>query len=57
MSSTILVMDDDLLVLESLEDYLEQAGYAVATASTAREALERAREKSCDVALMSIHES
>ena len=52
MSSTILVMDDDLLVLESLEDYLEQAGYAVVTASTAREALEQARETSCDVALL-----
>jgi DNA-binding NtrC family response regulator len=52
MSSTILVMDDDLLVLESLEDYLEQAGYAVVTASTAREAVEQARETPCDVALL-----
>jgi DNA-binding NtrC family response regulator len=52
MSSTILVMDDDLLVLESLEDYLEQAGYAVVTASTAREALEQARKMPCDVALL-----
>jgi len=52
MSSTILVMDDDLLVLESLEDYLEQAGYAVVTASTAREALEQARKTPCDVALL-----
>jgi DNA-binding NtrC family response regulator len=52
MSSTILVMDDDLLVLESLEDYLKGAGYAVVTASTAREALEQAREKPCDVALL-----
>jgi len=52
MSSMILVMDDDLLVLESLEDYLEQAGYAVVTASTAREALEQARETPCDVALL-----
>jgi DNA-binding NtrC family response regulator len=52
MSATILVMDDDLLVLESLEDYLEQAGYAVVTASTAREALEQARKTPCDVALL-----
>jgi DNA-binding NtrC family response regulator len=52
MSSTILVMDDDLLVLESMEDYLKQAGYAVVTASSAREALEQARETSCDVALL-----
>ena len=52
MSSTILVMDDDLLVLESLEDYLKRAEYTVVTASTAREALEQARETPCDVALL-----
>ena len=52
MSSTILVMDDDLLALESMEDYLKQAGYAVVTASSAREALEQARETPCDVALL-----
>jgi len=52
MSSTILVMDDDLLALESMEDYLKQAGYAVVTASSAREALDQAQETSCDVALL-----
>ena len=52
MSSTILMMDDDLLVLESLEDYLKRAGYTVVTASTAREALEQARKTPCDVALL-----
>ena len=52
MSSTILMMDDDLLVLESLGDYLKQAGYTVVTASTAREALEQARETPADVALL-----
>ena len=52
MSSTILVMDDDLLALESLEDYLKQAEYTVVTASTAREALERAQGTPCDVALL-----
>jgi len=45
-------MDDDLLALESLEDYLKQAGYTVVTASSAREAVERARERSCDVAVL-----
>jgi DNA-binding NtrC family response regulator len=45
-------MDDDLLALESMEDYLKQAGYAVVTASSAREALEQARETPCDVALL-----
>jgi len=52
MSSTILMMDDDLLVLESLEDYLKQAGYTVVTASSAREAVEQARETPADVALL-----
>jgi len=52
MSSTILMMEDDLVVVESLEDYLKQAGYTVVTASTAREALEQARETPCDVALL-----
>jgi DNA-binding NtrC family response regulator len=52
MSPTILVMDDDLLALESLENYLKQADYTVVTASSAREAIEQARETSCDVALL-----
>ncbi|MDY6875235.1 MAG: response regulator [Chloroflexota bacterium] len=52
MSSTILVMDDDLLALESLEDYLKRAGYTVVMANSARQAVERARETSCDVAVL-----
>jgi DNA-binding NtrC family response regulator len=52
MSSKILVMDDDLLALESLENYLTQAGYDVIAASSAREAVDRARETACDVALL-----
>jgi DNA-binding NtrC family response regulator len=52
MSATILVVDDDVLVLESLEDYLKQAGYNVAAASAAREAIEQAREIPFDVALL-----
>jgi len=51
-STTMLVMDDDLLALKSLEDYLKQAGYTVVTASSAREAVEQAREMPCDVALL-----
>ncbi len=52
MSSKILVMDDDLLALESLEDYLKQANYTVATASSAREAVDLAREATYDVAVL-----
>ena len=52
MSSKILVMDDDLLALESLENYLSQAGYDVTAASSAREAVDQARGVACDVALL-----
>ncbi len=52
MSATILVVDDDLLVLESLEDYLNQADYRVVTASSAREAIEKARETPFDIGLL-----
>jgi len=52
MASTILVMDDDLLALESLESYLKQAGYTVVTASSAREAVEQAKGTSCNAALL-----
>jgi DNA-binding NtrC family response regulator len=52
MSSKILVMDDDLLALESLENYLSQARYDVTAASSAREAVNQAREAAYDVALL-----
>jgi DNA-binding NtrC family response regulator len=45
-------MDDDLLALESLESYLKQAGYTVVAASSAREAVDRAKEIPCEVALL-----
>jgi len=52
MPSKILVMDDDLLALESLENYLKQRDYTVVTANSAREAVEQAQENPCDVALL-----
>jgi DNA-binding NtrC family response regulator len=52
MSATILVVDDDLLVLESLEDYLKQADYRVVTASSAREAIGKGREIPFDIGLL-----
>ena len=48
----ILVMDDDLLALESLESYLKQSGYDVMPASSAREAVEQARENPYNVAVL-----
>jgi DNA-binding NtrC family response regulator len=52
MSATILIVDDDLLVLESLDDFLKQANYTVTTANSAREAIEQARETPYDVAVL-----
>jgi DNA-binding NtrC family response regulator len=52
MAAKILVMDDDLLALESLESYLTQAGYEIAAANSAREAVDQARECECDLALL-----
>jgi DNA-binding NtrC family response regulator len=52
MSATILGVDDDLLVLESLDDFLKQAGYNVASANSAREAIEQAREIPYDIAVL-----
>jgi DNA-binding NtrC family response regulator len=52
MAAKILVMDDDLLALESLESYLKQAGYEIAAASSAREAVDLARDCTCDLALL-----
>lgn len=52
MSSTVLIMDDDLLALESLEDYLQQAGYTVVAANSAREAVEQVQKTPCGVALL-----
>jgi DNA-binding NtrC family response regulator len=52
MAAKILVMDDDQLALESLESYLSQAGYEIVTASSAREAVEQARECACDMAVL-----
>jgi DNA-binding NtrC family response regulator len=45
-------MDDDLLALESLENYLKQEQYDVVTANSAREAVEKARTAHCDLALL-----
>lgn len=52
MSSTILVMDDDQLAVDSLNDYLKRAGYTVSTATSVREAVEHARESRYDAALL-----
>lgn len=43
-SKTILVVEDDLNIRESMKDALEGEGYRVVIASNGKEALERVRE-------------
>ena len=50
----ILVVDDDVLVCKGLKFNLEQAGYKVATASTAHAALELFQRDAFDAAILDI---
>jgi DNA-binding NtrC family response regulator len=50
----ILIVDDDEIIRETLRDLLESKGYAVVTAETAKEALERSRAKNFNLALVDI---
>ena len=50
----VLVVDDDPLVCKALKFNLEQAGYQVSTASTAKAALELAGRNIFDVAILDI---
>jgi DNA-binding response OmpR family regulator len=50
----ILVVDDDTLVCKGLKFNLENAGYKVSTASTARSSLELARRNDFDAAILDI---
>ena len=44
MAHTLLLVDDEAKVLESMAPYLRREGYEVATASNGKEALRKARE-------------
>jgi two-component system response regulator RegX3 len=50
----ILLVDDDPLLTDSLGYILKQEGYAVVTASTGREALERAQHHEPDLILLDV---
>lgn len=52
---TVLIIDDDLAVLDAYRFALEEAGYAVVTASTGDEGIELARQKLPDLILSDIH--
>ncbi len=51
---TILVVDDDIAMRETLSDILEIEGYGVVTANDGNEAIERMREKDFSLVLMDI---
>lgn len=50
----VLVIDDDKAVLESLSKVLERNGYLVDSAVTGKEAIEKCKTKSYDVALIDL---
>ena len=52
--TTILVVDDDLLVLAALRDLLESEGYAVLTASSGRTGLKLYQERDPDLVVTDI---
>ena len=54
MSAKILLVDDDPLLTDSLGYILKQEGYAVSTAATGAEALERAGRDEPDLVLLDV---
>ena len=52
--TTILVVDDDQVILQSFARTLEQRGYDVETAATGHEAIVRCKNVSYDVVLLDI---
>lgn len=51
---SILIVDDDKVILKNLKDIFESEGYSVYTAETGREALEKSEEKFYNLALLDI---
>lgn len=54
MNGSILIIDDDKDILETLGDVLQEKGYRVKTAKTGKEAIMRARERFYDIALIDL---
>ena len=50
----ILIVDDDEIIRETLRDALESKGYAVETAETAKEAMEKSKTRAFNIALLDI---
>ncbi|HEY7308149.1 MAG TPA: sigma-54 dependent transcriptional regulator [Gemmataceae bacterium] len=53
--ASILVVDDELLIRETLAEYLGQEGFAVVTCASGEEAFERAAEQRFDIVLCDVH--
>lgn len=54
VNGSILIIDDDKDILETLGDVLQEKGYRVKTAKTGKEAIMRARERFYDIALIDL---
>jgi two-component system nitrogen regulation response regulator NtrX len=50
----ILVVDDDKFILKTFKDILELRGYRVQTAESGKEALEKFKNNTCNLALLDI---
>jgi DNA-binding NtrC family response regulator len=53
--TAVLVVDDELLIRETLVEYLSQEGFPVVACSSGEEALERASERRFDIVLCDVH--
>jgi CheY-like chemotaxis protein len=51
---TILIVDDDVIIRETLRDVFESKGYVVETAETAKEAMEKSKARTFNLALLDI---
>ncbi|MCE9532481.1 MAG: sigma-54 dependent transcriptional regulator [Planctomycetes bacterium] len=54
-AASILVIDDEPLIRESLGEYLQQEGFTVITCGSGEEALERAKNSRFDIALCDVN--
>jgi len=55
LKRTVLIVDDEAIVRNSLSEYLEAAGYAVLSATDAEEALALLRERGADIAILDVN--
>ena len=54
-SATVLVVDDEMLIRDTLAEYLGQEGFAVVTCASGEEALEKIGQRRFDIVLCDMH--